>query len=183
VPMDQYTLDTMDRITDTKLRATMLPFGDQPLQTRALMATHGVGLLIEDDPAVQTWEIQNDGTVVVRSACILKSYPSREPLSRDEDKMSASIQAVPAGNYVNISSDIDEWLSSFHPESEKYAVCLLRRSKSYCDGIFIERVYCSEHPKTFIKIGTFRFLSESGQIYNRDSFEPPPPEPVDWVIL
>jgi hypothetical protein len=114
-----FELDFQNRVSDTRIRATMMPFSFFVRDRRVSVVD---GLAAEDHPAVQSWEIQNDGEVKIPSAGVVASWPS-DTLS---PRTKATVKATLADFSFSGEYDLAEWLGSFRPNAEKRAICLLR---------------------------------------------------------
>ncbi|RDW87892.1 hypothetical protein BP5796_03586 [Coleophoma crateriformis] len=175
-----YQIDSQNRISDTSVRATMMPFTSFARSQR-LSAVDSVAI-VDDHPAVRTWEVREDGSVKIHLAGVLASWPGTEPT-----KIKAMIKATPAGfserQSIIREYDLADWLRSFRPNAEKHAICLLRNSGTICYGILLERIYLESGKTTFLNVGNFWFdykptLGDDNSVYPfPDSRE------VDWEII
>lgn len=151
------------RITGTKQKATMLPLTeDMQFGHMRIVPTDTIHNL--DHPTVQTWSINVDGSVSILKAGVVAASSSCGR-QRDPDAVlpraivSASIpgrkQPFPSNHTVSLT----EWLDSFRPSADKYAIVLFRkmlffrRTWSY-KGVLLERVY-RQNTRDFINIGLF----------------------------
>lgn len=87
----------------------------------------------------------------------------------------------PNATRFNGDMDLDVWLISFRPRSEKLAICLLRHQgdrESLFLGMLLERVYTGKKRWDFMKFGVFWLFRDRKEIYNV-----PPREPVILKVL
>lgn len=121
------------RITGTKQKATMLPltediqFGHMRIVPTDTITNH-------DHPTVKTWSINVDGSVSILEAGVVAASSSCGR-QRDPDAVlppaivCASIpgqkQPFPSNDTVSLT----EWLDSFRPSADKYAIALFRKMR------------------------------------------------------
>jgi hypothetical protein len=171
-----YHVDSQNRISDTRIRATMMPFSSFSKSQRLSIVDHHLATV--DHPAVQSWEVRGDGSVKIRRAGVLASWPSRNP-----SNIKVIIKATPAGFSFSGEHKLDDWLQSFRPNAEKHAICLLRNFEPMCYGILIERIYLEPERKTFLKVGDFWFYYELTLGQSGGSYPFPEPKDVDWDVI
>ena len=170
------------KLVKVKLAATMMPFTRDIRRNRA-MPIPNLALGIYNDPAVEDWVINNDGSVDMDQAGVMAACPRR-----NLSPVAATIHVmVPrgkhGGNGTRFKGDVDltVWLSSFRPRSEKLAVCLLRHQvdkESLFLGMLLERVYTGKKRRDFMKFGTFWLLRDRRELHNV-----PPREAVNLKVL
>ncbi|KAF2122737.1 hypothetical protein BDV96DRAFT_561294 [Lophiotrema nucula] len=175
----QFVYDaTHERIVEVRSVGTTLPFR-RDLDQMIYCSIDGVGVV--DHPSVQSWSIKPDGSVEMPQVGIIASWPQTE-----EADTVADIEAWIEGSLDNRQGKVvglSEWLGSFRPASEKYAICLLRRSMAMCCGILVERVYGDSKTSRFVKIGYFSFVALKKYGYQDNIVHFPPTRAVDWQVL
>jgi hypothetical protein len=112
------------RIVDIALTGTMLPF-DSDVRRQKFLPINDIA--VEDHPAISTWTIHSDGSVKMRKAAIIVSWPGA-----NEDRVIAVVHSIFGPSpCVKATFELHDWFRSFRPKSAKYAVCLLQRENMY----------------------------------------------------
>ena len=157
---------------------TMLPFSHTLFAGRRALGsiTHPI-----DHPSVSSWGIQQNGQLFLPQVGIVAST------TRNPTAPIFAFAQVPWGspgmpNSYSSPQNLHHWMKSFSPEVEKHAVALLRMGNKTLIGLLLEE----ESPGCLKKFGIFTY--EIGDEANRvlrgsDSYEFPPSETVDWLVL
>ena len=173
LPGTAYHFGTEGQITGTTLTSSMLPFGRDVRRQRFTLTD---SVAIEDHTSVSSWMIHLDGSVRIQEACVVASSQKVEYIP-----VQANITAILAGQYVSTQAELHEWLKSFRPNSEKYAVCLFRKLELY-SGVILERIYSGNDSEELdlLKIGTFWF---SGNQSNGSFDFRAPGQHLAWRVM
>ncbi|KAF2733406.1 hypothetical protein EJ04DRAFT_524581 [Polyplosphaeria fusca] len=171
-----YEAAKLDAATVTDLQGSLMPFSRGVLDPRYL---HVLLVSVEDHPTVQNWSIQADGSVRMSEVCVMASIgdgntrpiyvdvlPSRRKFRMDRTGMQ--------------QDELYDWMSSFRPDSDKYAVCLLRNMKNSLWGVLLERLHPGED--LFVNVGIWYTPEE--QLHDHNSrCEFPTTVSVDWRVV
>ncbi|RDW72873.1 hypothetical protein BP6252_06780 [Coleophoma cylindrospora] len=175
-----YQVDSQNRISDTRIRATMMPFTSFARSQRLSAVDNAA--TTDDHPAVRTWKVREDGSVKMHLAGVVASWPATE-----RTKIKAMIKATPAGFSERQSIigeyDLVDWLGSFRPNAEKHAICLLRNSETICYGILLERIYLEPAKTTFLNVGNFWFDYKPTPGDDNSVYPFSESREVDWEII
>ncbi|KAI0854858.1 hypothetical protein F4860DRAFT_520410 [Xylaria cubensis] len=140
------------RLTWTALEATLMPF-TQDIRRQRFVPHQGHAYMTTPDE-VMSWQICTDGSVDISDACVIASYPGGNAF-----KLRALVCAwVPGRKHFKGEVDISDWLASFRPMSQKYALAVYHEDDGdhvLRTGIILERVYDKFFKKRFIKIGVW----------------------------
>ncbi|KAI0192385.1 hypothetical protein EV127DRAFT_362959 [Xylaria flabelliformis] len=140
------------RLTWTALEATLMPF-TQDIRRQRFVPHQGHAYMTTPDE-VMSWQICTDGSVDISDACVIVSHPGGNSF-----KLRALVCAwVPGRKHFKGEVDISEWLASFRPMSQKYALAVYHEDDGdhvLRTGIILERVYDKFFKKRFIKIGVW----------------------------
>jgi hypothetical protein len=124
-----------------------------------------------DHPSVRDWVIRSDGSVKIEKVSIIASS--------HEDRHIAATILPRQKTQEERSSDLLTWMTAFRPESEKFAVCLLRNMTNIYRGAILERVKSDENH--FVNVGIF-FTNEADPSSLAD-FDFNTWTDVDWIVL
>jgi hypothetical protein len=150
------------------LKGSMLPF------TRSMQGPKVSGIEIIcpiDHPTVCNWSIQQNGSVKMKSVCIIASShgPKEHPIM-------ATI--FPRRMRTPDLEDLVLRMVSFRPHSEKYAVCLMRNTSAMYRGVILERVHSQRN--IFLNVGSF-YADEQAPLLSENKFKEW--TTVDWIVL
>lgn len=150
------------------LRGSILPFS-KGMQEPKFMSVELVSHT--DHPSVRDWVIRSDGSVKIEKVSIIASS--------HEDRHIAATILPRQKTQEERSSDLLTWMTAFRPESEKYAVCLLRNMTNIYRGAILERVKSDEN--RFVNVGMF-FTNEADPSSLAD-FDFNTRTDVDWIVF
>lgn len=151
------------RITGTQQKSTMLPFTEDMRYSHTRIVPTGTIHNI-DHPTLETWSINVDGSVSIFKAGVVAASSSCDrqrdcavvmPMATIWASIPSQKQNPPFEGKVSLTN----WLDSFRPSAEKYAVVLFKQfvfpheTWSY-RGVLLERVYRQE-TREFINFGIF----------------------------
>lgn len=150
------------------LKGSMLPFNRSMQEPKVT----GVEIICPiDHPTVRNWSIEQNGSVKMKSVCIIASShgPNKHPIM-------ATI--FPRRMRTPNLEDLVLRMRSFRPHSEKYAVCLMCNMRTIYRGAILERVH--PHKDVFLNVGSF-YADEQPPLLSKDKFEEQ--TSVDWIVL
>lgn len=153
------------RITSIKFQATMMPFTPADSERSSIMVLPHCPVGVIEHETVKRWVINSDGSVNVQKAGVVASCPQDPNRRAVRADVRAFIPTRKMGGFLgNLSYkdvDLGNWLASFRPGAEKYAISLFE-FHHYNAGILLERVYRSANKREFFKFGTFSFWKTAG---------------------
>lgn len=169
-----YEVLVLDQDMVDSLRGSLLPFS-LGVQDPRFMA---VFMCIEDHPVVATWLIERDGSTQLPHAGLIASYFGPTLNSGHVD---ADIRPR-RRDLLNPRSlqDLNDWMGSFRPNSEKHAVCLFRNLTNSCWGVILERL--DPGGNNFLNVGTFD-TPEYPVGHPRRRFMFPATVQVNWRVI
>jgi hypothetical protein len=163
----------------TKVAGTILPF--DPIRTQSKIIGRGPG--VKDHPTTATWQLANDGRVLMPNVAILASTdPS---LDKDTDYNLAALVFAPSDENPQRMGEpktvnLHKYLTAPFPGQDlvpKHAIPILYRDDGWAQGIILMEVFNNEQPvKTFAKLGDFFTMP-------RDTIAEPREWEVNWEIL
>lgn len=173
------TLSQFQRyIVDVGLPGTMLPFRSQASKSASNSSGGDAG--VEDHPTVAQWLINGDGSVRMSRASILAAWPPRPGQRPVIDSIVMATQ--PDGEDVDYTGDLVEWLGSFRPHAEKFAIRLYKYYVDKFYGLILERVYNGREVTNLVKIGTFTINGDDENLRDEGTHFRYS-EDVDWAVL
>ena len=169
---------------------TLLPFSDKSAANRRVVVNP---FDAEDHPAVETWTIEQDGSVHLSKAGIVAAYPRKT--GKEETArilMPVSTPGIPGHETFRDEVDLSEFLASFSPSQEKYAICLLRSGSRITGFIIVEddqprpRPPVSRSQQVFSKIAVF-FYNSNDEDHRakrgKKDYQFPESDDVNWTVL
>lgn len=174
-----YTLSqSQEYIVAVGLPGTMLPFRSQASKSSSSSSGGDAG--VEDHPTVAQWLINGDGSVRMSRASILATWPPRAGQRPMIDSIVIATQSD--GEGISYTGDLVEWLGSFRPHAEKFAVRLYKYYVDKFYGLILERVYNGREATNLVKIGTFTINGDDKDLRD-EGVHFGCSEDVDWVVL
>lgn len=177
---------------DWQPRENLYPVGSLLPFTRSstyLLPPQDYALVSHSHPAVESWEIQKDGSVRITKAGIL-TFGDEELVEKDNEDM--IIAPIPdADGRLTYNSDIDfqdggdleEWLHTFvSPTSApNFAVCLYQEINLNRDlpgpqvGLLLKQIPTTGAQATLVKVG--QYSTRASRAWDITT------KTVDWIIL
>lgn len=184
LPKEIHLLDKHGRCRDVKSSATLMPFvkvGHDCLS----WVKESTQLATRDHPSVASWTISEEGHVWIKQAGLMASWSPQGEAPLPGPKVKCFMMLDSELVYEDI--DIDVWLGSFRPESEKHALCLLSQEDGMVHGVLLERIYPdAEQPQVeddscsrFFKFGNFIIFKDD----NDKEYDFPPITDVHWLVI
>ena len=169
----------------------LLPFSDTSTGSRrAVVNPFGA----EDHPAVETWILGQDGSVHLPKVGIVAAYPSRsgtEEIARV--LVPQGTPGIPERHETTRNEvDLNEFLASFSPSQEKYAICILHSGGRVNGYIIVEET--SHGPQQTLDVVQRVFRKVAVFFYNandeehrakrkNEKYQFPQSEVVNWIVL
>lgn len=168
---------------DLAVAGTLLPFDS--LRGLSKFVLDGDSHDRFDHPATNSWQIEDDGRVIVPQAGIVISTGNHgldKTIARADERLVATVigpisEAEP--QKVNIPEEVDlhVWMSTIFSDIPKHAVCLRQDARGWSQGVTLMALLEDEMPlEKFAKLGDF-YTAQGEKILEA------PTVAVDWEIF
>ncbi|KAG8526664.1 uncharacterized protein KY384_008093 [Bacidia gigantensis] len=163
---------------DVIVAGTLLPFDN--LRDGSKVITQMSAANVIDHPSTFTWQLDDEGIVVMPEAAVVASTEEDDG-SSSGNSIVATITGPSAEDQTQMDiapqTDMKQWMQSCFSGVPKFALCLQYNLKGWSRGVILMRVFDDEDPpKTLAKIGDY-YTEATGD------YVEPLSRKVDWEVL
>lgn len=165
--------------TEINVLGSLLPFGDLSAVAN-VKRSYGWGswdMYWRDHGAVESWEVQRDGSVLITSAGVVASTHIRDVPAASEDVVAQVIVADDSGRRVRLRTHLQKWLASLPREVAVHVVCVAHCDLCVSAGIILIGVAPDAEPHgLYVKWGEYSEIP-------RINHPAPPSRTVSWRVI